>query len=203
MYLLTRRLIENLVPAIPFLILHFVKFSEIEMEIGILLIGWASYVSLANEVYILDVCFLLSFGIMLILKRTKLNLTPVLILMAFVFTLNICTMIMNNYTILELSKSIMLVWLMCFTIHSIFYKDFEPIKRFDTDNKLTESEKDIIKCLFEADPSNRNIANKLDLSEATIKKDLGLLYDKFEIIQGGSKRTELVTKLIRLGYKGE
>ena len=90
----------------------------------------------------------------------------------------------------------------CFRIiHSVFYKDYQKnpdiIKEYD----LTKDEQLIIKHLFFTDPSNKNLAEQLNMSESKIKQDLTGIYNKFNIREGGSKRTELVARLCHLGYK--
>ncbi len=58
----------------------------------------------------------------------------------------------------------------------------------------------IIKAILDPNPSNSRIADDLYMSVSDVKLKLGNIYTKFNIEKGGSKKTELVTKLARLGF---
>jgi DNA-binding CsgD family transcriptional regulator len=199
MTILALRLKENLVLAIPFLLLYILKYKEIEIEIGTMLIGWSCYLSWTGSVYILGLSGLLSIGVMLILKRTKLKTIPVSLLSVFIFTFHVSSMIRNEETILELAKGVMVVSIMCYTLGVIYYSQykepFKPKRRYN----LTQQEERIVFSLMTDDPSNKRIARDLHMSEENVKRLLGSIYTKMNIKRGGNRKTELGIKLARHG----
>ena len=90
--------------------------------------------------------------------------------------------------------------LFSYSHYLFYYSHYKEPTNIKDKYKLSNQETLIIECLFKKNPSNKNIASQLYLSEATIKADLGVIYKKFGILSGGSKKTELVAKLVKEGY---
>lgn len=189
-------LLYNLIPALIFLFIYKLKKENIELVYGVFSLLYCIFLLFVEKVHVVEYSMVLVYGSFLILKHTKIKIVPTIFMITFVFSVIVCNMILIGGNIARLSGSIMFITTMGLIHYVIYYNEYKTEPKHD----FTDKEVLIIKELFEEDPSNKNIANKLNISEASVKADLGRIYAKMGINYGGGKKTELAVKLARCGW---
>ncbi len=188
-----------------YLILHKIKKVKIEISITITVFILLLMKLIMFKVDVLEYSVLFSYGIMLIIKEVKSKLLPIIILVLTVFILGTISMMINEGNIARMSNNILLITIMCITHYLIYYDSYKETPDIKKLYNLTKLDMIILDSLFLPDPCLKTMQNyvlKKDIhcSKTYVKDRLQQFYDIFDIKSGGSRKTELVVRLVRLGY---
>ncbi len=200
-----RLLIINSVMSLPFIILHLFKIGKVEIVLSVTIILWVVYKFLFNNENISNYSVMLAYSVMLILKETKIKPVSILASIFGLILLYSVGIIVSNGNIARLANNTNLVILICVIHYINFYDSYvEPpdIKKL---YNLTKLDMIILDALFLPDPCLKTIQDRvlkkdIHCSKTYVKDRLQQFYDIFDIKSGGSRKTELVVRLVRLGY---
>ncbi len=194
----------NLIISLPFLYLYIKKNENIEIFIAILLLIGALVRVVFQSNNIVDYSIMISYAYTLILKKTKLKPMFVFLIGLSLF-LFVSITLMNNGNIARVVNNIMLVTVASISHIVIYYNEYKETPDIKKLYNLTKLDMIILDSLFLPDPCLKTMQNyvlKKDIhcSKTYVKDRLQQFYDIFDIKSGGSRKTELVVRLVRLGY---
>ncbi len=202
-------LVINLSFSLIFLFLHKLNKFPIEMTISLILLSWAIFRMIYYKGDFIEYSIMVSYSIMLILKKTKIKPLPIIFLSALMFVVCVSIMIINEGNIARLVNNMTLVVLICIGHFLIYHNEYKEKKEPPNIKKiynLNDIDIIILDSLFLPDPCLKTIqdyvlSKKKHCSNTYVKDRLQQLYKIFKVAKGGSRKTELLGKIIRLGYK--
>jgi DNA-binding CsgD family transcriptional regulator len=193
-------LVTDIILAMIFFIFYKVEKIKVEIVFSFLLFGWSMYAISFKDINPALYSLVFAYSIMLFLKEVKVTIFKVSLLIILYTSVSLVIYRINDAPMFMLYGSFFVTLLFGVAHYMFYYSTYKELPDIKTKYNLTTQEMLIIQCLFKADPSNRHIASQLILSESTIKADLGIIYKKLNILSGGSKKAELVSKLAIEGF---
>ncbi len=195
----------NLILASIFFICSKARNRNTSKIFGFILLFWSCYSILICKGNIVDYSLLITYSSMLLLKDFKIKLIPVSIIIIFVFIITSISMSLNKESIGRMVNNILLIAIMCIVHLKIYNKSYTENPDIKKLYNLTKLDMIILDSLFLPDPCLKTMQNyvlKKDIhcSKTYVKDRLQQFYDIFDIKSGGSRKTELVVRLVRLGY---
>ncbi len=182
-----------------FLIIYKVRIVKVEFTMAVILLLWALYIMVSIPEDQATHCFIYAYASMIIYKISKRKYFTIFVLVALLVTTHSLSLLLNNISPLKTLLNMFLIVAFSTLHYFIYYKEYKQQMELH-ELRITDQEVRIIEQLGIKDPSNKRIADNLNMSESDVKAKLGKIYTKFNIISGGSKKTELVAKLARLGF---
>ncbi len=193
-------LIADSILALLFLLLYKTNKIKLENVITIMLIGWSCMAMVLYTESQTAYSVTMAYSVMIVIKNSKHKIRAIILSTFFLIIAHILSITLNDMTAETTILNIMLSVLFALIHYYIYQSNYHELPDIKTKYHLTNQEMLIIECLFKKDPSNKNIASQLILSESTVKADLGIIYKKLGILSGGSKKAELVSKLAIEGF---
>ncbi len=196
----TSWIITDLILIAVLVTLRITRKIKLEIVIGAFLYLWSVY---AMFFYTEDtVPYSISFAYSIMIFFKSLKIKPIALVGASVFQVTLCSAIYTyrNEEVDKLFYCMFLTAFLCLIHYYIYHDEYRKNEEIQDRYQLTKDEMKIIKAILNPNPSNSRIADDLYMSVSDVKLKLGNVYTKFNIEKGGSKKTELVTKLARLGF---
>ncbi len=198
-------IINSILAAISFLLYKIDKI-KIELEIPVLLLLWATYKIIFESYEITDYNIMISISIMILLKHLRIRIIYIISISLFLVVLSTCSMMINEGNVARVINQLLLITVTCFLFYFIFYNEYKEIPDIKKLYNLTKLDMIILDSLFLPDPCLKTIQDYVlskdkHCSNTYVKDRLQQLYKIFDVAKGGSRKTELLGKIIRLGYK--
>lgn len=181
--------------------LRITRAIKLEVVIALFLYAWSVYAIMLYTHDTVTYCISFAYSIMVFLKNLKVKPIIVIGFSIFQVTLTAAVFMVKSENTDKLFYCLFLTSFLCLLHYYIYYDEYKIETQVKDKYQLTKQEISIINEVLKPNPGNKRIASDLCMSEENVKRILGNIYIKFDILKGGSKKTELVAKLARLGYK--
>ncbi len=167
---------------------------------AVIMLLWSLYIMVSVPHDQVTHCFIYAYSSMIIYKIARRKYFTIFLLVALLVSTHAISLMVNSMSPLTTLLNMFLICAFALLHYFIYYNEYKEPINIKSKYQITKQELEIIKSLLKPNPSNRRIADDLYMSVSDVKLKLGNIYTKFNIEKGGSKKTELVTKLARLGF---
>ncbi len=199
--------IINLCLSLPFIVMYKLECKlKIELIIASLLYCWVIFRVCKYQETVLNYSIALIYSSMLIVKISRNKILSSIMVLLVIFSLSTLGILVSKDIPTEITKNILLIILMGIIHYKMYYSSYKETPDIKKLYNLTKLDMIILDALFLPDPCLKTIQDHVlskdkHCSNTYVKDRLQQLYKIFDVAKGGSRKTELLGKIIRLGYK--
>lgn len=191
----------NSVLALLFFIPYKLKVTNLEVVYGSILLLWVAFSIFTTSGNVVDYSILVTYCIMLIIKNTKIKILPIVVISLLLLLVLIVDMTINDGHVVRMVNNLLLIGVMCLVHYYIYYKEYiTTVPNIKELYNLNKKEIEIIDLIINTNPSNKEMADILNKTPATLNSQLNTIYDKFQLPSSGNRKTDLVLHLAKIKY---